>query len=54
MKEAAQALAERLRFISHKSNMMQWRIQFITQRTQAQMTAVSLLSHIHVPKLLLI
>lgn len=41
VKEVGDMLLERLRFLSHKSNMMQYRLQYITQRAQAQMTAVS-------------
>ena len=33
-------LDERLRFLSHKGNITLWRLQFVAQRTQAQMTAV--------------
>jgi hypothetical protein len=40
---ATVALTERLTFLSHKSNVMLWDIQFINNRAQAQMTAVSLL-----------
>lgn len=37
----AATLTERLTFLSHKSNVMLWDIQFINNRAQAQMTAVS-------------
>ena len=38
---AAVVLSEWLTFVSHKSNVMLWDIQFIHKRAQAQMTAVS-------------
>ena len=45
---AAVVLSEWLTFVSHKSNVMLWDIQFIHKRAQAQMTAVSYRNRNHI------